>query len=134
MMKTILLVTVVMLFAACSDTSGSTAGGGGAGGGGGGAGGAASCPNDIPASCPDPAPGWAKDVAPVIEMKCAICHAQGGVAADKPLTDHAEVFSRKGAVLNQIHACKMPQAGSTPLTPEERVAIEGWLVCGALDD
>lgn len=123
-MKTILLVPVVLLLAACGDTHGSTAGGGGA----------LSCPNDLPASCPDPAPTWTKDVAPVIAARCASCHATGGVAADKPLTDHAEVFARKGSVLNQIHACKMPLEGSTPLTTAERLAIEGWLVCGAPDD
>ncbi|MFS8069286.1 MAG: hypothetical protein ACMG6S_23235 [Byssovorax sp.] len=100
----------------------------------GGAGGGSSCPNDLPASCPVPAPGWAKDVAPVIEARCATCHAAGGVAADKPLTSHAEVFSRRGAVLNQVHACKMPQAGSPQLTPVERAALQGFLVCGAQND
>ena len=127
MRKTIALGLVGLLVAACGETGGSTAGGGGAGG-------AVSCPNDLPASCPAPAPRWANDVAKVIEARCAICHATGGVAANLPLTDHAEVFSHKGAVLNQIHACKMPPEGATPLSTIERLAIEGWLVCGAADD
>jgi hypothetical protein len=129
MMKSMLIGPTVLLLAACGDAGGSTSSttGGGAGGGG-------SCPNDLPASCPDPAPKWAADVAPVIAERCAYCHAMGGAAADKPLTDHAEVFSRKGAVLNQIHACKMPPEGATQLTSAERLAIEGWLVCGAADD
>ncbi|MEP7122242.1 MAG: hypothetical protein ABJE95_15080 [Byssovorax sp.] len=130
MRKSILLGPVVVMLAACGETSGSTSSTGGTGGGGGGA----SCPNDLPASCPVPAPKWGADVAPVIEARCAVCHAMGGVAADKPLTTYAEVFSRRGAILNQVHACKMPQAGSTQLTAAERAALQGWLVCGAPDD
>lgn len=126
-MNRALLPVILLLLAACGDTEGSTAGGGGAGGG-------TSCPNDLPASCPVPAPTWATDVAPVIEARCATCHATGGIAADKPLTSHAEVFARKGAVLNQVHACKMPQAGSPQLTAAERAAVLGWLVCGAPND
>ena len=130
MMKSILLVAAMWLVAACGETNGSSAGGGG----GGGAGGASSCPNDLPASCPAIAPGWANDVAKVIETRCALCHATGGAAANKPLTDHAEVFALKGSVLNQVHACKMPPAGATPLTTAERLAVETWLVCGAADN
>lgn len=130
MIRSFLLAPVVLLLVACGETSGSTSSTGGAGG----SGDAGSCPNDLPASCPLPAPKWAGDVAPVIAARCAICHSTGGAAADKPLTDHAEVFARKGAVLNQIHACKMPPEAAAPLTSAERVALEGWLVCGAADD
>jgi uncharacterized membrane protein len=131
MMKLILLGPVALLLVACGETSGSTSSTATGGAGGGDAG---SCPNDLPASCPSPAPEWAADVAKVIAARCAICHSAGGAAADKPLTDHADVFARKGAVLNQIHACKMPPEGATPLTAAERVALEGWLVCGAADN
>lgn len=126
------LLPALLILAACAGTEGSTTGGGGAGGSG--AGGSSSCPDDLPASCPSPAPGWAKDIAPVIEARCASCHVKGGVAADEPLTDHAQVFSRKGAVLNQVYACKMPPEGAAPLSTAERIAIESWLVCGAPDD
>ncbi len=124
------LQTALLLLAACGGMEGGAAGGGGDAGGGGGT----SCPNDLPPSCPSPAPGWAQDVAPVIEARCATCHAKGGVAADKPLTTYAEVFSRKGAVLNQIHACKMPQASAPQLSAAERAAVQEWLVCGASND
>ena len=124
------LLPALLLLAACGDTEGSTGGGGSSG-----AGGSSSvCPDDLPDSCPSPAPGWAKDVAPVIEARCSSCHVAGGVAAGKPLTNHAQVFSRKGAVLNQVYACKMPPEGATPLSMAERLAIEAWLVCGAPDD
>lgn len=128
------LLPALLLLAACGDTGGSTAGGGGAGTSVSGAGGSSNCPDDLPESCPSPAPGWAKDVAPVIEARCSSCHVQGGAAADKPFTTHAQVFSRKGSVLNQVYACKMPPEGATPLSTAERLAIESWLVCGAPDD
>ena len=121
------LLSALLLLAGCGGMDGSTAGGGGAGG-------SSSCPDDLPASCSSPAPGWAKDIAPVIEARCASCHVQGGSAADKPLTDHAQVFSRKGSVLNQVYACKMPPEGAPQLSTSERLALEAWLVCGALDD
>lgn len=129
------LLPALLLLAACGDTEGSTAGGGASSSANtSGAGGSSSCPDDLPESCPSPAPGWAKDIAPVIEARCASCHVQGGVAADKPFTNHDQVFSRKGAVLNQVYACKMPPEGATPLSTVERLALESWLVCGAPDD
>ena len=128
MMKTFerTLQTALLLLAACGGMESSTSGGGGDNdAGAGGATGGASCPNDLPASCPSPAPQWAKDVAPVVASRCASCHVAGGVAADKPLTTYAEVLSRKGSVLNQIHACKMPQEGAPQLTAAERAAVSG---------
>lgn len=121
-----LQTAILLLLAACGGAEGSTAGGG--------AGGGSGCPNDLPASCPSPAPGWAQNIAPLIEARCATCHAPGGVAASTPLTSYAEVFSRKGAVLNQIHACKMPQASAPQLSAAERAAVQEWLVCGASND
>ena len=70
----------------------------------------------------------------MIAARCASCHGQGGVASDQPFTNHAQVFSRKGAVLNQVYACKMPPEGAAPLSTAERLALEAWLVCGAPDD
>jgi hypothetical protein len=132
MTREALLLAFLAAMSACGGAETST--GVDAGSGSGGAGGSSGCPNDLPASCPSPAPGWAKDVAPVIAARCATCHVAGGVAADKPLTTHAEVFARKSAVLNQVHACKMPQPGAPPLATAERAALQGWLVCGAPDD
>jgi hypothetical protein len=122
------LLPALLLLAACGGTEGTTTTGAG------GAGGGASCPNDLPESCPSPAPGWKSDVAPVIAARCASCHEEGGAASKQPLTSHAQVYSRKGAVLNQIYGCNMPPEGATPLTAAERLAIEAWLVCGAPDD
>jgi hypothetical protein len=45
---------------------------------------------------------------------------------DEPLLDHAQVFSRTGAVLNQVHARKMRPEVATPLSLAERFAIEAY--------
>ena len=61
------------------------------------------------------------------------CHAPGGLSSH-PLVTWQEVNALEGAVLDQVYACRMPQAGSAPLTTAEREALLGWLVCGAPDD
>jgi hypothetical protein len=93
--------------------------------------GTSTCPNDLPASCPVGVPSYAADIAPVIHDRCAPCHSPGGSAGDRPLTSYAEVYARRGPVLNQTHACRMPPSGATAPTPDERAALLGWLVCGA---
>jgi len=94
----------------------------------------ASCPNDLPASCPPGAPGYAATIAPLIQARCATCHALGGQAADRPLDTYDDVFARRGAVLNQVYGCRMPPAGAPQLIDDERSALLAWLVCGAPDD
>lgn len=93
-----------------------------------------SCPNDLPASCPSGAPGYAATIAPLVQARCATCHAPGGQAADRPLDTYDDVFARRSAVLNQVYGCKMPPAGSPQPTAEERSDLLAWLVCGAPDD
>lgn len=110
-------------------------GGGDTGGGGsGGTGGAGACPNDLPESCPAPEPGYSKDVAPIIEARCATCHSAGGQAGEKPLDTYAEVYSLRTNVLTRVYGCKMPPAGATQLTEAERATLLAWLVCGAKEN
>ena len=92
---------------------------------------ATSCPNDLPGACPSPAPSYQSDVAPVIMQKCVSCHSPGGQSSDRPLQTYAEVFALRTSVLTQVYGCLMPPVGSPQLTPSERAAILGWLVCGA---
>jgi hypothetical protein len=128
---------LLLLFAACGGTVGSTEGGGGdaiRSGSTGASSGGGSCPNDLPEGCQAPAPAWAKDVEPIVAARCATCHVTGGTAANRPLTTYAEVFSSRGPVLNQVHACKMPPAGAPPLSAAQRTALQRWLVCGATND
>lgn len=93
-----------------------------------------SCPRDQPATCPAPAPSFSGQVSALIATYCADCHAPDGQAADRPLQTYAEIFSRRSAVLNQMVLCAMPPPDFPQPTEEERVAILGWLVCGAPDN
>jgi uncharacterized membrane protein len=90
------------------------------------------CLKDLPASCPTPVPSYSATVSGIIGQSCVSgCHTTGGVAQDRLLDTYQEVYSQRSAVLNQAYECFMPPAGSPPLTPEQRTALFGWLVCGA---
>ncbi len=109
----------------------------------GGGGGSNPCPNDLPASCPTPAPSYAADVVPVIQQYCFPCHASGGIEAQHfDYSTYAGVYASRAVVLTQVNDCLMPPSapvpgvdgGTTPLTIEARLALLGWLVCGAPDN
>src|SRR4051812_45043593 len=89
---------------------------------------AGDCPSDLPASCPANAAGYAATIAPLIESKCMPCHGPGG-ASGRLLQTYQQVHDLRGSVLDQVYGCRMPEAGSTPLTLTEREALLGWLVC-----
>jgi len=100
-----------------------------------GCGGTTACPNDLPAQCPAPVPSYAASVSGILDRRCGSgCHEPGGVAADRPLTDYADVYRQRSAVLNQAYACAMPPAGAPALRSDERAQLFGWLVCGAPDN
>lgn len=91
----------------------------------------ASCPDDLPSACPSPAPTWST-VEPIVASRCWSCHADGGVAVGvRDLSSYALVARSRSTVLSQVYACKMPQPGAPPLTPDERKTMLAWLVCGA---
>jgi hypothetical protein len=99
------------------------------------AGGVAGCPDDLPAQCPSPVPSYASAVRGLLDQACTSgCHQPGGVAADRPLGTHADVYRQRSAVLNQAYGCTMPPAGSAALTTAQRALLLGWLVCGAPDN
>ena len=58
-------------------------------------------------------------------------HFPGGKEAQRLLTDYAHVNAQVGAVLSQVHGCRMPPADGPPLTAEGRKILQSWLVCGA---
>ena len=94
---------------------------------------AADCPADLPASCPAGAAGYQATIAPLIAARCTPCHAPGGQSSH-PLLIWDQIHALRGEVLSQVYACRMPQAGATPLTATERTELLGWLVCEAPDD
>ena len=97
-------------------------------------GGNVACPDDVPAACPPSPPTYAKDVAPLVSASCATCHVTGGREASRLLTNYAQVFAQRGAVLTQVNACRMPPRDGPQLSPEGRKALLAWLVCGAKND
>ena len=92
---------------------------------------AAGCPDDLPAACPAVAPSYAKDVAPVIQQACTPCHAPGGEQASRSLVTYAGAFANRSAMLNQVHACRMPPANAPPISDTGRKLLQAWVVCGA---
>jgi uncharacterized membrane protein len=93
---------------------------------------AGECPNDVPASCPSPAPSFSGEVQGIIQSRCVPCHAPGGQEQNRPLQSYdQQIYPQRRMILSQVASCRMPLAGAPPLTPEERQALLGWLVCGA---
>jgi hypothetical protein len=103
------------------------------------------CPDDLPASCPTPSPSYASDIAPIVQQYCFPCHATGGIEAEHfDYSTYAGLYASRAVVLTQVNDCLMPpsapipgygvDAGTAPLTTEARLALLGWLVCGAPDN
>jgi hypothetical protein len=92
------------------------------------------CPNDLPRTCPMPAPTWSGTVQSIVQIECASCHSAGGDAPTLLLDTYQRVFDHRVAVLDQTYACWMPPANGGMLSPTERAALLGWLVCGALNN
>jgi hypothetical protein len=90
------------------------------------------CPNDLPGACPSPQPSYTNEVSAIIETKCNGCHADGGVGqSTEDFSTYDRIHGRRGPILNQVFSCQMPPPDAGQLTPAERAALLGWLVCEA---
>lgn len=76
-------------------------------------------------------PSYARDVAPIIEQRCATCHYPGNRQSSDVFTEYDDVYSERQTVLTRIYACVMPPAAAPALTPDERRTVLSWFVCGA---
>ena len=76
-------------------------------------------------------PSFANGVSAIMKNKCATCHSPGGQNSALPLTTYDQIYAARSGVLNQVYACRMPLAGSPPLTADERRLLIAWLACGA---
>lgn len=94
----------------------------------------ASCPRDTPSSCPSPTPSYTTDVVPVLNTYCNDCHSPTGQASDRPFQTYQQVFNRRTSILSFTANCQMPPADFPQPTEPERVALLGWLACGAPDN
>ena len=90
------------------------------------------CPRDLPAGCESPVPSWMNVVQPIIAQRCNACHGVVGVEqAAFDFSTYEGVRKAFGSVLNSVYGCLMPPPDAGALTPEERQAVLGWLVCSA---
>lgn len=94
------------------------------------------CPSDLPnrAACPGATPSYRRDVAPILEQRCATCHYPGNTQSGDVFADYDDVYSLRQTVLTRIYGCVMPPDGAPPLTSEQRQILLHWLTCGAPDN
>src|SRR3954451_23258591 len=91
---------------------------------------------------PTAAPTYNRDVAPILDVKCASCHRIGGIAPF-PLTTAAEARAHASGIVRLTKACLMPPwmpgPDSTPvvgrdvrrLTGAELSTLAAWAAAGA---
>jgi uncharacterized membrane protein len=98
-----------------------------------GAAGDSGCPNDLPSSaaCASGLPSYEREVAPIIEQRCATCHYSGNTQSSDVFDDYDDVYSTRQTVLTRVYSCVMPPEGAASLTLAERRTLLQWFVCGA---
>ena len=92
---------------------------------------AAACSQDLPATCPSNVPSYQVDVAPIFAGRCVICHSPDGSDSQRDYANLAAIYANRGAILDQVYACRMPPNGSAEPSTTERATLLAWLVCGA---
>lgn len=78
-----------------------------------------------------------KDVKPIIEANCIICHSAGGAASFQPWTSYNQVKNNIDNIINRISRPvgdpqKMPQGGS--LSPSQIEIITKWKADGLTEN
>lgn len=78
-----------------------------------------------------------KDVKPIIEANCIICHSPGGAASFQPWTSYNQVKNNIDNIINRISRPvgdpqKMPQGGS--LSPVQIEIITKWKADGLTEN
>jgi len=85
-------------------------------------------------SCPANVPSYKTTIAPILQTTCIVgCHTAMGTAGF-PENTYAEVYNQRGAILSQVAVCQMPPLNGPVMSDEERIALTGWLECGAPDN
>jgi hypothetical protein len=86
-------------------------------------------------SCPDAdVPSYSMTIAPILQRTCILsCHSPDGSAGFAENT-YSAVSSQAGDMLSQVAQCFMPPSGGPVMSDAERIALTGWLECGAPDN
>lgn len=105
---------------------------------------ALACPSTLP-SAGNEAPTWNQDIAPLVEARCAGCHAEGEIGPFS-LTDYASSAPMAAAMAEAVESGSMPPWGAeatdecTPrygwkndlsFSDEEKALLRAWSDAGA---
>src|SRR5260221_8507740 len=91
---------------------------------------ASPCGSKGSAICPSPPPSYRTDIVPILDAKCNGCHVGG--AGPWPLTDHGSGVDWRASIRSDVEGCPMaPADAGAGLSSMERIALLGWLACGA---
>ncbi|MFT7623551.1 MAG: hypothetical protein ACI9WU_002734, partial [Myxococcota bacterium] len=75
-------------------------------------------------------PTFADDVAPVLQSRCAYCHAAGVIAPKHDLTDYQTVVALWDSVLSRVTTGQMPPDDVPGLEDDELQALLAWVEGG----
>jgi len=78
-----------------------------------------------------------KDVKPIIDANCIVCHSAGGAASFQPWTSYSQVKNNIDKIIDRIgrpvgDPQKMPQGGS--LSPTQISIITKWKADGLTEN
>jgi mono/diheme cytochrome c family protein len=90
----------------------------------------------VSSDCPSPPPSWSKDVQPLVQQYCVMCHQPGGVGESlADLTSYTNVFRARAEITYQVSQCLMPNQDASPPPPQlstaQRETIVSWIGCMA---
>ncbi len=105
---------------------------------------ASPCKDDLTNDCTMPSPSYKDDIVPILRMRCAPCHFEGGVEDFMiDFSTWANVDNADVSIQNQLFLCDMPPVFGIPklgvkpapaLSDTQRKTLYDWLRCGALDN
>lgn len=80
---------------------------------------------------------YAKDVKPIVDANCIVCHSAGGAAAYQPWTNYTQVKNNIDNILTRIQKPigdpeKMPQGGA--LSPSQINIFIQWKADGLIEN
>ncbi len=81
-------------------------------------------------SCPANVPSYKNDIVPILQNACIPCHSPTGNAGYDEST-YEQVYQQFGSILDQVSLCQMPPLNGPVMSDTQRIALTGWLECGA---
>jgi mono/diheme cytochrome c family protein len=97
-------------------------------------------PTAVPAKPADATPTFYRDVAPILQQHCEICHRADGIAP-MPLQTYSQAKAYAGAIAASAKTKSMPPWFAVPgighfsndpsLTPDQIAALSAWAAAGA---